>query len=88
MGKEIPRDASEQSAVGETLSFLNEAVAGDLAFFDNTEGLIHHVGMLTGDGHIFHASGLVRIDRIDQQGIYNKKEGRYTHKLRVLKRIV
>ncbi|MEX2370388.1 MAG: C40 family peptidase [Bacteroidales bacterium] len=86
-GKQIPRDATDQSALGETLSFLNEAVTGDLAFFDNHEGMINHVGMLIGNGHIIHASGTVRIDRIDQQGIFNEKIGDYTHKLRVLKRV-
>lgn len=87
-GKEIPRDASEQSAMGQTLSFMEETRAGDLAFFDNPEGMIHHVGMMTGKDRIIHASGMVRIDRIDQQGIYNAQLGKYTHKLRVLKRIL
>jgi len=86
-GKEIPRDSAEQSAVGETLSFISEAKAGDLAFFDNAEGVIHHVGMMTGNNRIIHASGAIRIDRIDQQGIFNEKLGRYTYKLRVVKRI-
>ncbi|MEX0982007.1 MAG: C40 family peptidase [Bacteroidales bacterium] len=86
-GKEIPRDAAEQSAIGETLSFISEAKAGDLAFFDNAEGMIHHVGMVVENNRIIHASGAVRIDRIDQQGIFNGKLGRYTYKLRVVKRI-
>lgn len=86
-GKEIPRDAGEQSAIGQTLSFMDEARTGDLAFFDNPEGLIHHVGMMFGNNHIIHASGMVRIDKIDQQGIYNEELGQYTYKLRVLKRL-
>lgn len=86
-GTEIPRDAGDQSAIGETLSFLNEARSGDLAFFDNAEGMIHHVGMITPDKRIIHASGMVRVDRIDQQGIFNEEIGAYTHKLRVIKRI-
>lgn len=86
-GKEIPRDASDQSAMGQTLSFMEEVQTGDLAFFDNTEGMIHHVGMMAGKDRIIHASGMVRIDRIDQQGIYNEELGKYTHKLRVLKRL-
>ncbi|MDA3821988.1 MAG: C40 family peptidase [Bacteroidales bacterium] len=86
-GKNLPRDASEQSAIGETLSFLNEVKTGDLAFFDNTEGMIQHVGMMINNDRIIHASGSVRIDRIDQQGIYNVQLGEYTHKLRVLKRV-
>lgn len=87
-GKEIPRDASEQSGMGQTLSFMEETRRGDLAFFDNLEGMINHVGMLTGTDRILHASGTVRMDKIDQQGIYNEEQGRYTHKLRVIKRIL
>lgn len=87
MGKEIPRDASEQSTFGTALSFINEAETGDLAFFDNPEGVIHHVGMFVDKNRIIHASGTVRIDRIDQQGIYNEQLGGYTYQLRVIKRI-
>jgi gamma-D-glutamyl-L-lysine dipeptidyl-peptidase len=87
-GTHISRDASEQSAEGETLSFINEVKSGDLAFFDDTEGMIHHVGMMLGDGKIIHASGTVRIDRIDQQGIYNETIRGYSHKLRVMKRVI
>jgi hypothetical protein len=86
-GNAIPRDASDQSGMGKTLSFMEEVQTGDLAFFDNTEGMIHHVGMIAGKGRIIHASGMVRIDKIDQQGIFNEELGRYTYKLRVLKRI-
>lgn len=87
-GVNLSRDASDQAAEGETLSFINEVKAGDLAFFDDVDGMIHHVGMLLGKGKIIHASGTVRIDNIDQQGIYNVKTESYTHKLRVLKRVI
>lgn len=86
-GIAIPRDASEQAAIGETVNFLSEAKTGDLAFFDDTAGLIHHVGMIIDNNRIVHASGRVRIDPIDHQGIYNEETGEYTHKLRVLKRM-
>jgi cell wall-associated NlpC family hydrolase len=82
------RDASQQSTLGEPLSFLTEAEPGDLAFFDNEEGLISHVGIITDQQHIIHASGKVRIDRIDHEGIYNDEEKRYTHLLRIIKRII
>ena len=36
---------------------------------------------------IIHASGKVRIDKIDNTGIYNEKTGDYTHKLKLIKRI-
>jgi hypothetical protein len=87
LGTDLPRDASDQSALGQTLGFLNEARPGDLAFFDDAEGLIHHVGMIIDTGKILHASGRVRIDRLDQQGIFNTETGTYSHKLRVIKRL-
>jgi len=87
-GASIPRDAGQQAMKGHTLSFLEECLPGDLAFFDNTEGAITHVGIVLEDGKIIHASGRVRVDGLDQSGIYNASLGRHTHKLRVLKRLI
>lgn len=87
-GKRIPRDASQQAELGQTLSFIEEAEPGDLAFFDNDEGDIIHVGIVLPDNHIIHASGKVRIDRIDHQGIYNPEIRDYSHKLRIIKKII
>ena len=86
-GVDLPRDAYQQAEVGTTLSFVEESEAGDLAFFDNNEGKITHVGIILENNHIIHASGKVRIDRIDQQGIFNKELGTHTHKLRLIKSI-
>ena len=69
-----------------TLSF-EESEPGDLAFFGNKEGKITHVGIILEKNHIIHSSGKVRIDRIDQQGIFNTKAGNHTHKLRLIKSI-
>ena len=66
-GIDLPRDAYQQAKVGTTLSFVEESEPGDLAFFDNQEGIITHVGIILKDNHIIHASGKVRIDRMDQQ---------------------
>ena len=82
------RDANQQATQGETLNFINEAEPGDLAFFDDEEEKIIHVGMIMDSSRIIHASGKVRIDSIDHQGIFNKEEQRYSHNLRVIKRIV
>ncbi len=87
-GASIPRDAGQQAKKGHTLSFLEECLPGDLAFFDNTEGAITHVGIVLEDGKIIHAAGRVRVDGLDQAGIYNALLGRHTHKLRVLKRLI
>ena len=86
-GVKIPRDASQQALLGEALSFIEEAEPGDLAFFDNSEGLITHVGILLANNYIIHASGKVRIDRLDQHGIFNVEKNQHTHTLRVIKQI-
>ena len=87
-GYKIPRDASQQSEFGETLSFIEESEPGDLAFFDDKEGKIIHVGMLLENNYILHAHGNVRIDRIDQTGIFNQKKQKHSHKLRIIKKII
>lgn len=86
-GIRLYRDASQQAAQGHTIDFVEEAQAGDLAFFDNEEGRIIHTGILLGNGKIIHASGHVRLDDIDHQGIFNADIQQYTHKLRLLKRM-
>lgn len=87
-GVQLPRDASEQAKMGQTLSFIEEAEEGDLAFFDNDEGQIIHVGIMLENNRIIHASGKVRIDRIDHQGIYNVETKKYSHRLRLIKTII
>jgi hypothetical protein len=87
-GYKLMRDASQQSKQGEALSFIEESEPGDLAFFDNEEGNIIHVGIIMEDNYIIHASGKVRIDRLDHLGIYNAEANKHTHKLRVIKKII
>ncbi len=87
-GIKLKRDAYQQAEQGQTLSFVEEAEAGDLAFFDNEEGKIVHVGIVMDDNKIIHASGKVRIDGFDHQGIFNNDHKDYSHRLRLLKRIV
>ncbi len=87
-GIPIPRDASQQVKVGVALGFVDEAQPGDLAFFDDEEGNIVHVGIIWKRNKIIHASGKVRIDNVDQFGIFNVDLKRYTHKMRVMKRII
>ena len=88
IGIQIPRDASQQVKVGTALSFVDEAQPGDLAFFDDEEGNIVHVGIIWKRNKIIHASGKVRIDNVDQFGIFNVDTKRYTHKMRVMKKII
>ncbi|WP_298954637.1 C40 family peptidase [uncultured Nonlabens sp.] len=87
-GFDLLRDASQQATQGEVLSFIEEAEPGDLAFFDNNEGKITHVGIIMSDNYIIHAHGKVRIDRLDQSGIFNVEQNIHTHKLRVIKKII
>ncbi|MFV0541822.1 MAG: NlpC/P60 family protein [Aestuariibaculum sp.] len=87
-GYKLLRDASQQATQGEALSFIEESEAGDLAFFDNNEGIITHVGIIMDNNYIIHAHGKVRIDRLDHSGIYNVDKKIHTHKLRVIKKIV
>ncbi len=84
----MKRDAYQQAEMGQALAFLSEAQLGDLAFFDNNEGKITHVGILLDNETIIHASGKVRIDKIDNHGIIHSQTKKYTHKLRFLKRIL
>lgn len=85
-GKFLPRDSGPQSQEGEVVNLLQEARPGDLAFFDNDEGKIVHVGILLSANEIIHASASARIDPIDSYGIVHKEEGERTHKLRIIKR--
>lgn len=85
-GKLLPRDSSQQVLEGTTIDFVHESKPGDLAFFENKEGNIVHVGIILENQHIIHASGRVSIDKLDHQGIFNNKLQKYTHQLRVIKR--
>lgn len=87
-GYKLSRNSAEQATQGEVLSFIEESEPGDLAFFDDKEGNIIHVGIIMEDNYIIHAHGKVRIDRLDHSGIYNVETKRHTHKLRVIKKVI
>lgn len=89
-GKDLPRDAWQQAERGTEVTFVQEAQTGDLAYFDNADGRITHVGIVVAHSEgtdIIHASGEVRRDRLDHQGIFHASSGTYTHKLRIIKRL-
>jgi gamma-D-glutamyl-L-lysine dipeptidyl-peptidase len=87
-GMRIKRDAWQQVEIGDPYSFVEEAQPGDLAFFDNAEGRITHVGIVAGENRIIHASGKVRIDHYDHYGIFTPERGGYTHNLRIIKNVL
>lgn len=87
-GKSIPRNGYKQVDLGREVSFIDDAEPGDLAFFDKGDGKIAHVGMIISKGLVIHASGRVRIDSVDHQGIFRHDLGKYTHHLRTVKRLL
>jgi cell wall-associated NlpC family hydrolase len=86
-GKPIPRDSWQQAEAGTAVSFIDEAKPGDLVPFDDERGKISHVGMILSRGLVIHASGRVRIDSIDHQGIFKAEIKGYSHHLRMIRRI-
>jgi hypothetical protein len=87
-GIKMPRDASQQALEGTLVNFIDESKPADLVFFENVEGRIVHVGIMLSPGKIIHTSGYVRIDTVDNVGIYNQERKEYTHKLKIIKRLV
>jgi gamma-D-glutamyl-L-lysine dipeptidyl-peptidase len=86
-GIQLPHDAAQQVEFGTVIDFLDEVNPGDLAFFENSEGKIIHVGILLNSSQIIHSCGWVKIETIDSQGIISSQNGEYTHNLRVIKRL-
>ncbi|AIZ64459.1 hypothetical protein PK28_13670 [Hymenobacter sp. DG25B] len=88
IGVPLPRDARQQIDHGQTVHFVAQSRPGDLAFFDNADGNIVHVGLILDDQTILHAHGEVRIDPLDHNGIFNRDRQKYSHKLRLIKRLL
>jgi cell wall-associated NlpC family hydrolase len=88
LGVALLRDAYQQAGQGEAVGFLEETRTGDLVFFDNDEGKITHVGILLNAHEVIHASGKVRIDKIDNMGIVQSENFQRTHHLRVIRRLL
>lgn len=85
-GKNLPRNASDQVNTGELIKFEDRA-PGDVPFFINEKGIVHHVGILINEDEILHASGHVRIDKFDEKGIFREDFDDYTHKFHSIRRI-
>jgi len=86
LGIPLPRNASQQILKGQCVNSLAEVQVGDVAFFENKENVITHTGILLSTNTIIHASGNVRIDIVDQRGIYCVEREEYSHKLKAIKR--
>jgi cell wall-associated NlpC family hydrolase len=86
-GIQLKRDTNQQVLAGHLIAAMSGAVPGDLAFFCNDEGKVNHVGMVLPDSQIIHCSGWVRIDRLDEKGIFDREQGKYTHRLKEVRRL-
>ena len=86
-GYNLPRDSSQQVVFGKPVNF-EDRQPGDLVFFKNEEGRTVHVGILLENGKIIHASGKVRIDTLDERGIFDDQMGTHTHTFETIRRIL
>jgi cell wall-associated NlpC family hydrolase len=89
MGISLPRDAHQQYLLGEPITDSEENA---LAFFQNEEGKIIHVGIVLAERKILHASGLVKIEDLTDSGIWDIRLGKESHRLagyrRLLKKVI
>lgn len=85
-GIKLPRDSWQQALCGQPVGSLDDAKKGDLAFFGDGEK-VTHVGLLMSKKQIIHASGKVKIEKLDEQGIFNEETQKHTHKLKSIRRI-
>ncbi len=86
-GKKLPRNASEQVTCGRMVASLAKVKAGDLVFFDHEDGKISHVGIAIDAARVIHCSGRVKVEKLDETGIFNAEAGLYSHHLVTIRRI-
>ena len=86
-GIQLPRDASQQVTIGQTIDF-DAIIENDLAFFENSKGNVTHVGILNGKGEIYHAAGQLKLEKISREGIIKKEDGKISHQLCCVKRVL
>jgi hypothetical protein len=84
-GRSVPRDASQQALVGEKVQ-SDQIQDNDLAFFQNAEGKVTHVGLCRADGHVIHASGEVRMDPLQNGQLIRHEDGVASHDLAIIRR--
>lgn len=84
----LPRDAYQQADCGESISLIKNLKSSDLLFFSNSDGKVIHVGIAVDKNYVIHASGKVRIDKINEKGILNVDSNNISHHFHSIKRIV
>jgi gamma-D-glutamyl-L-lysine dipeptidyl-peptidase len=87
-GYSLTRDTSTQVKQGSEIQDFSKIKPGDIAFFTDETGVVNHVGIIIDRNKIMHASGHVRIDKLDEKGIFNELIGRYTHQYYTSRRIL
>ncbi len=85
-GIKLPRDAYQQAQLGEPIQTQNSQ-AGDLAFFENKDGRIIHVGIILKNQEIIHAHGEIKINKLDNKGILSDDLSGYSHQLSLIRRV-
>lgn len=88
IGLALPRTAQMQSEVGEDIGFTAFSEVGDLAFFADKHNQIIHVGLVVEPMKILHCHGYVKVDQLDDQGIFDLETRKYTYKLRTIRRVL
>lgn len=86
-GKSILRNAGEQVRQGLEVKKLKDVQAGDLVFFDHEDGKISHVGIAIDNNRVIHCSGRVKVEKLDETGIFSAEQGVYTHHLAAIRRL-
>ena len=84
-GVQLPRDASQQQKVGKAIAF-RDLFEGDLVFFESNNR-VTHVGIYMGNGQIIHSHGMVRVDQLRKDGIFNLQTGEQSHSYYSAKRV-
>jgi gamma-D-glutamyl-L-lysine dipeptidyl-peptidase len=87
-GYKLPRDAAQQVTHGKAVESLAVSRQGDLAFFNDEKRKITHTGILLAENKIIHASGKVRIDHINDEGIQHFESRTLTHQLAAIRRVM
>jgi len=85
-GIQLLRDSSQQATQGGVVDGLQNANAGDLAFFTEGNAKVSHVGLLLSKQEIIHASGKVKLNRVDEKGII-ARDGAYSHQMHSIRRM-
>jgi len=86
-GFKLGRTADEQVESGIPVHFAEQSMVGDIAILENSRRRIVHSGIILPENNIIHAFGKVRIDKLDHFGIFDPGTGKYSHKLRLIKRL-